>query len=264
MSQSRERTVFVPAGHGGAIPVAAGEFLSVVDLEGAQVADFVAIQRADPRKTVSPHQTRSSLRRLTLRVGDRLVNQDREPVLEIVRDDVGVHDLLFCACSPALYRQRFGLTDHRSCRMNLLEALAPYHVEEWQLPDPVNLFMKTPPRPDGEFDFHPAPRAQGPDRLPVPRRRRRGRLLLSHGSGPHHGERVTSLELVVGPDARLIRGPMAVPSTARRTVGGHEPVAGRESRTSPRPADACGSGVLSVGSRWQIGCLAPEIQEAMA
>ena len=106
---------------------------------------------------MSPHQTRSALRRLTLRLGDRLVDWNREPVLEIVRDDVGVHDLLFCACSPALYRQRFGLTDHRSCRMNLLEALAPHGIEEWQIPDPVNLFMKTPPRPDGEFDFQPAP-----------------------------------------------------------------------------------------------------------
>ena len=125
MSEPRERAVLVPAGQGRAVPVAAGEHLSVIDLEGSQVADFVAIQRADPRKALSPHQTRSSLRRLTLRVGDRLVNQDREPVFEIVRDDVGVHDLFFCACSPALYRQRFGLTDHRSCRMNLLEALAP-------------------------------------------------------------------------------------------------------------------------------------------
>ncbi len=203
MSHSKERSVVVPAAHGGAITAAAGELLSVVDLEGAQVADFVAIQRDDPRKAVSPHQTRSSLRRLTLRVGDRLVNQDREPVLEIVRDDVGVHDLLFCACSPALYRQRFGLTDHRSCRMNLVEALAPYHQGEgWLLPDPVNLFMKTPPRPDGEFDFHPAPSRPG-DRIVF-------RCLVDVVAAvsscpmdlsPINGGRITALELVVGPGA---------------------------------------------------------------
>jgi uncharacterized protein len=201
VSQSQNRRVFVPAAHGGAITAAAGELLSVVDLEGAQVADFVAIQRDDPRKAVSPHQTRSTLRRLTLRVGDRLVNQDREPVLEIVRDDVGVHDLLFCACSPALYRQRFGLTDHRSCRMNLLEALAPHHrVEGWLLPDPVNLFMKTPPRPDGEFEFHPAPSKAG-DRIVF-------RCLVDVVAAvsscpmdlsPINGDRVTALELAVGP-----------------------------------------------------------------
>jgi len=202
VSDPRARSVVVPAGQGRSIPVAAGEYLAVIDLEGSQVADFVAIQRADPRKAVSPHQTRSSLRRLTLRVGDQLVNQDREPVLEIVRDDVGVHDLLFCACSPALYRQRFGLTDHRSCRMNLLEALAPYRVEEWQLPDPVNLFMKTPPRPDGEFEFHPAPSRPG-DRIVF-------RCLVDVVAAvsscpmdlsPINGGRITSLQLVVSPDA---------------------------------------------------------------
>ena len=201
MSDPRARSVVVPAGEGRSLPATAGEYLSVIDLEGSQVADFVAIQRADPRKAVSPHQTRSSLRRLTLRVGDRLVNQDREPVLEIVRDDVGVHDLLFCACSPALYRQRFGLTEHRSCRMNLLEALAPYRVDEWQLPDPVNLFMKTPPRPDGEFEFHAAPSRPG-DRIVF-------RCLVDVVAAvsscpmdlsPINGGRISSLQLAVGPD----------------------------------------------------------------
>jgi uncharacterized protein YcgI (DUF1989 family) len=202
VSIPKQRSVVVPAAEGRSILAAAGEYLSVVDLEGSQVADFVALQRHEPRMAVSPHQTRSSLRRLTLRVGDRLVNQNREPVLEIVRDDVGVHDLLFCACSPALYRQRFGLTDHRSCRMNLLEALAPYGVEEWQLPDPVNLFMKTPPRPDGEFDFHPAPSRPG-DRIVF-------RCLVDVVAAvsscpmdlsPINGERITPLELVVSPSA---------------------------------------------------------------
>ena len=202
MSHPGPRSVVVPAGEGRSIVAAAGEYLSVIDLEGSQVADFVAIQRNETRMAVSPHQTRSSLRRLTLRVGDRLVNQNREPVLEIVRDDVGVHDLLFCACSPALYRQRFGLTDHRSCRMNLLEALAPYGVKELQIPDPVNLFMKTPPRPDGEFDFHPAPSRPG-DRIVF-------RCLVDVVAAvsscpmdlsPINGDRITALELVVSPDA---------------------------------------------------------------
>ena len=201
MSHSRQRSVVVPAAEGRSIAASTGEYLSVVDLEGAQVADFVALQRDERRMAVSPHQTRSSLRRLTLRVGDRLVNQNREPVLEIVRDDVGVHDLLFCACSPALYRQRFGLTDHRSCRMNLLEALASYGVDELDLPDPVNLFMKTPPRPDGEFDFHPAPSRPG-DRIVF-------RCLVDVVAAvsscpmdlsPINGGRITSLELVVSPD----------------------------------------------------------------
>ena len=200
MAEQRVREVVVPAAHGGAIEVQAGEYLSIVDLEGSQVADFVALHRGDPRRFLSPHQTRSTLRRWSLKVGDRLVDNNREPVFEIVRDDVGVHDLFFCACSPALYLQRFGLTDHRSCRVNLLEALAPHGIEEWRLPDPINVFMRTPPRPDGEFDFHPAPSKAG-DRLVL---RAFADVVAAVSScpmdlSPINGGRITPLKLAAGP-----------------------------------------------------------------
>ena len=159
------REVVIPGAHGGAIEVAAGEYLSVIDLEGAQVADFVAVLRRDPRERISPHQTRSTNRRWTLEVGDLFVTQDREPVFEIVRDDVGVHDLFFSACSPALYADRFDEPDHRSCRMNLLEALQPYGVQDsLDVPDPINLFMDSPPLPNGEFEMRVAPSKPG-DRI---------------------------------------------------------------------------------------------------
>jgi uncharacterized protein YcgI (DUF1989 family) len=202
VAESSVREVIVPAAHGAAIEVRAGEHLSIVDLEGAQVADFVAIRRDASQRALSPHQTRSTLRRWTLRVGDRLVDTQREPVFEIVRDDVGVHDLFFCACSPALYLQRFGLTDHRSCRVNLLEALAPYGIAEWQLPDPINVFMRTPPRPDGEFEFHPAPSRPG-DRLVL---RALTDVVAAVSScpmdlSPINGGRITPLKLVAGAPA---------------------------------------------------------------
>ena len=160
------REVVIPAAEGRSLEINAGEYLSVIDLEGTQVADFVAIQRqpARPRKFVSVAQTRSTLRRWVLRVGDHFVNNYREPVFEIARDDVGVHDLFLCACSPMLYLQRYGVTNHRSCRVNLLEALRGHDVEEWWLPDPINLFMKTPPLPTGEFGADPAPSRPG-DRI---------------------------------------------------------------------------------------------------
>ena len=159
------REVDIPGAHGGAIEVGAGEYLSVIDLEGAQVADFVAVLRRDPRQRISPHQTRSTNRRWTLQVGDLFVTQDREPVFEIVRDDVGVHDLFFSACSPALYAQRFDEPGHRSCRTNLLEALQPYGVTDGlDVPDPINLFMDSPPLPDGTFEMRVAPSKPG-DRI---------------------------------------------------------------------------------------------------
>lgn len=158
------REVTIPGAEGGAIEVQAGEYLSVVDVEGQQVADFVAVRLDDTRRYSSPHQTRSALRRITLRVGDVVMDNTRTPLLRVVRDDVGVHDLLICACNPNMYQQRFGITEHASCRMNLLGELAPYGMEDHFLPDPLNLFMDTPPQADGDFAYRDAPSKPG-DRI---------------------------------------------------------------------------------------------------
>ena len=193
------RELFIPGAHGGAVEVHGGEFLSVIDLEGAQVVDFVALLREDLRQRVSAHQTRSTNRRWTLQVGDFFVTQDREPVFEIVRDDVGVHDLFFSACSPALYAQRFNEPDHRSCRMNLLEALQPYGVADpLDVPDPINLFMDSPPLPSGEFDIREAPSKPG-DRI-VLRCLRDSVVAVSacpFDHGPLNGGRSTAIKLEV-------------------------------------------------------------------
>lgn len=198
-SANMRRELIIPGAHGGALDVNAGEYLSVIDLEGAQVVDFVALLRDDPRQRISPHQTRSTNRRWTLEVGDYLVTQDREPVFEIVRDDVGVHDLFFSACSPALYAQRFNEPDHRSCRINLFEALRPFGVADAvDLPDPINIFMDSPPLPTGEFEIREAPSKPG-DRI-VLRSLKDCVVAVSacpFDHGPLNGGRSTSIKLEV-------------------------------------------------------------------
>src|SRR5207244_2586720 len=83
------REVLVPAREGRAIEVHAGEHLSLIDVEGSQVADFVAIHRTDPHRFVSVQQTRTRIFRYNLAVGDLLVDVHYEPFFELVRDDVG-------------------------------------------------------------------------------------------------------------------------------------------------------------------------------
>jgi uncharacterized protein YcgI (DUF1989 family) len=59
-----------------------------------------------------------------------------------------VHDILAAACDPYRYRIDFGVEDHRSCRMNFVEALAEFDLPDWRIPDPVNLFQNSPVMPD--------------------------------------------------------------------------------------------------------------------
>src|SRR4051812_46640432 len=67
------REVTVPGGEGRSIEANTGEYLSIVDVEGAQVADLLVLKRADPHQFVSSTHTRSAQRRWQLQVGDALV-----------------------------------------------------------------------------------------------------------------------------------------------------------------------------------------------
>ena len=49
-----------------------GQYVTIVDLEGAQVGDFVALHQADPREGLSPIRTRRRLGSLFFGVRDTL------------------------------------------------------------------------------------------------------------------------------------------------------------------------------------------------
>ena len=79
-----------------------------------------------------------------LRVGDRLYSNRREPILELVEDTVGVHDLLFPPCDPKRYAVTWGQPGHRNCLTNLTEALGPYGSPCGRYRSRSNLFQKRP------------------------------------------------------------------------------------------------------------------------
>jgi uncharacterized protein YcgI (DUF1989 family) len=142
MSVRLDRTV--AGGFGGAWDARAGELVTVVDLEGEQTGDFVAFVVEDPEEWLSPVHCREALRSLFVRDGDMLVTNRRRPVLEIVRDDVGVHDATIPACDPTRYAVEFGVPGHRNCLENLWGAVAERGVDIRRMPEPLNLFQNTP------------------------------------------------------------------------------------------------------------------------
>ena len=142
--------VLIPAGHGRAFPVPNGALLEIVDVEGQQVADFISIIENDPKEWLSATHSRSTFLRLNLKVGDRLQTNWRRDMYEVVSDDVGMHDLITSMCD-ARYRIDYGVENHRSCRSNFTEALAPWRYEEWQIPDVINIFQNAPIHADRTF-----------------------------------------------------------------------------------------------------------------
>jgi uncharacterized protein YcgI (DUF1989 family) len=144
--------IVVRAGTARAIDVRAGQAVRIVNVEGKQVADFVAFNADDLTEAVSTMHTVVSIGKLFPTTGDRLRTNRRRPMFEITRDDTGRHDLIIAACDPWRYEYDFGVTGHRSCSDNFLEALAPWGVERHRLPHPINFFQNMS-YPDGRVQF---------------------------------------------------------------------------------------------------------------
>jgi hypothetical protein len=153
--------LLIPAGRARMWTMRAGERVTIVQTEGHQVGDLVAFNATDLTEFLSPSHTRRCLNAVRLARGDSLFTNHREPILDLVEDTVGVHDFLAPACDPYRYRRDFGVLDHRSCRMNFVEALAAYDLPPWRIPDPVNLFQHSPVLPDGRYLSAPSPARAG-------------------------------------------------------------------------------------------------------
>lgn len=168
MSGTNERTnppllqdILVPGGQARVVRVEAGQLLEVVNVQGQQVSDFIAFNAKDFNEHLSPTHTRSMLGRLTLRVGDFLQTNARNPIFEIIEDTVGCHDLLIAACDYHRYELDYGLKGHRNCRANFAEVLGPRGIDYLRVPDPINLFQNTPVSADGTLGMEESPAKPG-------------------------------------------------------------------------------------------------------
>lgn len=141
----------VPGGYGRYIPARQDQYIAVVDLEGGQCVDFWCIDHEDYDHFLSPMHTWLHIGAIQPKVGDELVTNRREPILRIITDDVGWHDMLAPACDRYRYERYFGVTDHRNCSDNFLEAMGELNWGTRLVPQPFNLFMNTFVEPDGKM-----------------------------------------------------------------------------------------------------------------
>ena len=149
--RAESRQVVPPRG-GAAFFVRRGGRFRITDLEGRQVSDLVVFSKDDPTERLSQGNTRKLNNTWLLTTGHRLYSTKCRPLLTIVADTVGRHDLQSSACSPYDYPIRFGVTDHPSCLAILSDVLKPHGVPEYLIPDPFNVFMNTEISADGRIE----------------------------------------------------------------------------------------------------------------
>jgi uncharacterized protein YcgI (DUF1989 family) len=137
------QSMIVPGGYGRSIDVKTGQYVAVRDIVGGQCGDFWAIDANNFDHFLSPSHTWVHLGRIQPHKGDELVTNRREPILKIIADDVGWHDMLVPACDPQRYKRYYGVTGHRNCHDNFLEAMDNHEWGKRLVPQPFNLFMNT-------------------------------------------------------------------------------------------------------------------------
>jgi uncharacterized protein YcgI (DUF1989 family) len=143
--------ICVPGGFGKSITAKRGQYIAVVDLYGGQCGDFWSLDINDLDHFLSPMHSWIHTGTIYPQVGDELVTNRREPILTIIADDVGWHDMLAPACDRQRYERYYGVADHRNCCDNFREAMSESDWGNRLIPQPFNLFMNTFVEPDGKM-----------------------------------------------------------------------------------------------------------------
>lgn len=143
----------VPKRSGVAWPVRAGQLFRIVAIEGPQVADFNAWNLQNPRERFWASRTKQ-LHRAHVTTYDRLWSclPYLRPMLTITNDTIqygldedgaGCHDLLGTRCDPYVHKLLNGEDFDLCCHSNLVRAVAPYRLTEFDVHDVLNVFQVT-------------------------------------------------------------------------------------------------------------------------
>ena len=158
------RTILKPQ-TGTAFELRAGQSLRVIDLEGEQVADFIAFSADDKAEWLSSGRSIDYANRIYLTKGDILYSNRSRPMLTIVEDDVGRHDFLLTPCSPETFQIIYkNDAPHPSCFQNLATHLAPFGIAPDSIPTTFNIFMNVEIDPKGDLKILP-PRSKPGDSI---------------------------------------------------------------------------------------------------
>ena len=122
----------ISACSGMKIDVKQGQSITVIDIEGGQVVDFFAEADGNENEYLSAGVTIDCNESLKINVGDIIYTNLYHPMMEVMFDDVGEHDLLHPCCRPEMY-DFF------------------YHNGKRPIITPVNLFMHTKINTDGRI-----------------------------------------------------------------------------------------------------------------
>ena len=152
---------YIPACSGKRIDVKQGQSITVIDVDGGQVVDFFAEVTDHPDEFLSTGVTIDCNESLGLHIGNIIYTNQYRPMMKVIADDVGEHDLLHPCCRPEMYDFFYHNGEgHPNCYDNINGALG----EKRPIITPVNLFMYTKINTDGSISVE-APLSKAGDKI---------------------------------------------------------------------------------------------------
>ena len=197
------REYFIPACSGASMDIAEGQTISVIDVEGGQVADFFAEYAGNPHEFLSSAVTIDCNESLKLHVGDYIYTNFYRPMFKVVYDEVGEHDLLFPCCRPEMYDFFYqNGSGHPNCYDNINHALS----EQRPIIQPVNLFMFTKVDENGKIEIMP-PRSKAGNKvvLQAMMNVRVGIAACSVSEGECNDRKCTPVKVIIDEDTMKIK-----------------------------------------------------------
>lgn len=153
----------VPVRTGYAFEATAGQVVRFTTVDGPQVVDLNLWNRTDPRERFWAARTRQFYG-THLTVGHRLWSTlpFLRPMATFLADtiaygrdadDAGCHDLLGTRCDPYVNQMLSGAPYDFHCHSNLVRAIMPHGLTEFDVHDVINLFQVTGLMPDDKRYF---------------------------------------------------------------------------------------------------------------
>ncbi|MEJ1115588.1 urea amidolyase associated protein UAAP2 [Paenarthrobacter sp. CCNWLY172] len=131
--------------------IAAGDVLTIVDLDGNQAVDCILYAAQDTSTRYSAAVTIAGQGSIFLTTGSVLRADSGQELMTVVADEVGVHDTIGGACSQESNTLRYGQHTHEqhACVENFLIEGAKWDLGKKDLVSNINWFMNVPVDPDG-------------------------------------------------------------------------------------------------------------------
>lgn len=138
----------ISRGTAKAYEVKKGQFAQIIDVEGQQCSDFMAMRSSALDAGVERHIDSTVSRTMTRSayplpgLHDKFFDQDIRPLLAVRQDTVGRHDTFALACTARGYEER-GFPGHVNCSDNISEAFAPYGIQARRAWPAINFFFNS-------------------------------------------------------------------------------------------------------------------------